>query len=189
MPKTAPPPRRSAIAARMDELERRIAQRLAVIDLGSAEADARALVALAGRAGGDAPRARALAWLAHVQTRQELPLEAGATAAQALAAARASGDSALIATALLRQASAGFLADRGLAAAQAEEAAQRFEALGEPALQGQALRVLAAVRLAEADTPGHRAIAQQDIDLARARAAPSARCTPATRTWRGSCAG
>ena len=167
MPKTAPPPHRSGIAARMDELERRIAQRLAQIDLEQAGADVQALVALAGRAGGDAPRARALAWLAHVQTRQERLPEARATAAEAVAAARASGDSALIASALLRQASAGWLADPGPAAVQADEAAQRFEALGEPALQGEALRLLAALRLAEADTPGHRAIAQQAIDLAR----------------------
>ena len=157
-----------APAERLTLLELRAESRLALIDLAGAETDAQAMLALADRRRSAAERARALACLAHVQTRQERNAEALQTAAAALEAAQRSRRPELIALARLRQATAGFLLQPGAAAEQATAAAQRFGALGDAAHQGQALRVLAAVKLAQADTPEHRAIAQQAVDLARA---------------------
>ena len=153
---------------RLPLLEQRVNARLMQLELRSAEADAQAMVALAERTKVDAHRALALACLAHVQTRQErIPL-AMATAEAALAAAQRSRRRELIALALLRQATAGLLTQPQTAAEQAERAMRHFAALGDPAHQGQATRVLAAVRMAQADTPEHRALAQQAIALARA---------------------
>ena len=72
-----------------------------------------------------------------------------------------------MALALLRQATAALSTDPALAAQSATDAVQRFETLGDAAHQGQALRVLAAVKLDEADTPEHRALAEQAVALAQ----------------------
>ena len=73
----------------------------------------------------------------------------------------------LLALALLRLATAALAADPPQAAMHAQQAGQRFASLGDAIHLGQALRVLAAVRLAEADTPAHRALAAQAVALAR----------------------
>jgi GAF domain-containing protein/CheY-like chemotaxis protein len=155
-------------------LDQRIHSLVALCELPRALADAQAQLALAeqtrSRARAQAQRAIALCNLALVQTRQEysaLALKTAESAIQAAQAAPAAQRTALVALALLRQASAALSTDPALAARGAADAAQRFEALGAVARQGQALRVLAAVRLAEADTPEHRALAEQAVALAR----------------------
>ena len=109
------------------------------------------------------------ACLAHVQTRKERIEIAQATAAAAVAAARRSRRRELIALALLRQAAAVFANKPADAVAPADEAARHFAALGPAALQGQALRVLAAARLSMDDAPEHRGRVQQVIALAHER--------------------
>ena len=107
--------------------------RLCLYDLPAAGADAQAMRALALRSKSAAQRARALACLAHVQTRQERIDAAGQSATDALAAARRCRPGRerdeLVALALLRQATAGMLARaaeaRSLAAEQAADAARR----------------------------------------------------------------
>jgi signal transduction histidine kinase/CheY-like chemotaxis protein/putative methionine-R-sulfoxide reductase with GAF domain len=146
----------------LDELLRRF-------ELREALALAESMVERAGRGRPHAgATALALCALALVQTRQERMAEAWATAARAAEAARRSRDRGLLALALLRQATAGMQAEPGAAAAQAEQAAQLFEALGDAAHQGQALRVLGGLRIAQADTPAHRALVQRAVALARA---------------------
>ncbi len=122
------------------------------------------------QAGSQAQRAAALCNLALVQTRQEYSAQALQTAESALQAAQAAPAvqrPALVALALLRKATAALSTDPALASRGAADAARRFEALGDAAHQGQALRVLASVKLAEADTPEHRALAEQAVALAR----------------------
>ena len=158
---------------RLDWLALRVDSHLALLALNDAEADAQAMVALAGATKSVAHEAHALACLAHVQTRQERSEVAVATAAAAVAAARRSRQRALIALALLRQATATFVRQPAAGAALALEAARHFEALGHAklqnqALQGQALRVLAQSRMSLSDAPEHRALMQQAITLARA---------------------
>jgi len=143
-------------AERLRLLEQRVNARLMRLELRDAEADAQAMLALAERTKVDAHRARALASLAHVQTRQERTTAASTHAEAAVAAARRSRRRELIALALLRQATAGFLTQPQAAAEQTTEAMRHFAALGDLAQQGHATRVLAAVRMAEADTPEHR---------------------------------
>ena len=152
---------------RLDWLALRIDSHLALLALNDAEADAQAMVALAGATKSAANEAHALACLAHVQTRQERTGVAVATAAAAVAAARRSRRRELIALALLRQAAAVFASKPADAVVPAEAAARHFAALGPAALQGQALRVLAAARLSLDDAPEHRALMQQAIALAR----------------------
>jgi signal transduction histidine kinase/CheY-like chemotaxis protein/tetratricopeptide (TPR) repeat protein len=114
-----------------------------------------------------AERAQATTALAHALTRQErLPL-ALKRAGEAVKLARRSRRPELIAMALLRQATAGFVPDPELAAPQAEEAARLFEAAGDLAHQGQALRVLGAARMSQRDVPEHRALLERAIELAR----------------------
>ena len=152
-------------------LEQRLHSLAALCELPRAEADARAMLALAERTKRAAHEAQALAALALVQTRQERATQALKAATTAEAAAKrirkAAEREPLLALALLRQATAWLGTDPAQAALHAEQAAQRFAALGDDAHQGQALRVLAAVRLAEADTPEHRALAEQAVALAR----------------------
>ncbi len=152
-------------------LAQRLHSLVALCELPRAEADARAMLALAQRTQRPAFEAQALCALALVQTRQERSaqaLEAATTAEAAAKRIRSAAERApLLALALLRQATAALSADPRHAALHAEQAAQRFAALGDAAHQGQALRVLAAVRLAEADTPEHRALAEQAVALAR----------------------
>ena len=105
------------------------------------------------------------ACLAHVQTRKERIEIAQATAAAAVAAARRSRRRELIA----RQAAAVFANKPADAVAPADEAARHFATLGPAALQGQALRVLAAARLSMDDAPEHRGLMQQVIALAHER--------------------
>ena len=162
---TAPRAPRTVPAALMAELAQRVDAHLSQIELDPAEAAAREMLALAERSGSAAYRAQALCALAHVQTRQEALTEAVQTAAAALQAARKARRRDLVALALLRQAVAGQSLDPTAAAARAEEAAQQFQALDDDALEGQALRLLAAVRLAQADTPEHRAIAHRAVNL------------------------
>jgi signal transduction histidine kinase/GAF domain-containing protein len=156
---------------RLTLLEQRIHALVALCELPLAEADARAMLALAQRSTRPAHVAQALCALALVQTRQERIAQAleSATAAQAAAKRirRAAEREPPMALALLRQATAALGADPAQAARHAEQAAQRFAALGDAQHQGQALRVLAAVRLAEGDTPEHRALAEQAVALAR----------------------
>jgi len=152
---------------RLDLLSQRIDALLALLRLNDAEADATAMQALAQRTRSVAQEAQALACLAHVQARQERYGVAQATAAAALAAARRSRRRELIAVALLRQATASFATKPSEALAPAEEAAKHFAVMGQPALQGQALRLLAAARLMLDDAPEHRALMQQAIALAR----------------------
>lgn len=120
--------------------------------------------ALRGRV---AERARATIALAHALTRQERLPQAPQRADDAVALARRSRRPELIALALLRQATAGFLSNPEVAAAQADEAARRFEASGDLAHQGPALRVLGAVRMSQRDVPEHRAVLERAIELAR----------------------
>ena len=158
---------RVAPALRLSLLEARLGSLLALLKLNDAEADAQAMQAVAQATRSLAHQARALACLAHVQTRQERIEVASATAAAAVAAARRSRGRELIALALLRQAAAAFPSKPADAVAPAEEAARHFAALGRTALQGQALRVLAAARLSQEDAPEHRALMQRAIALAR----------------------
>ena len=158
----------SPVAQQLRLLALRTESLLALLELQSAEADAQAMLALADRSRVAAHRALALATLAHVQTRQERYALALATAGAALQAARRSRQSELLALALLHLASAGLQRQPQQAAAQADEAARRFAALGDLARQGQALRVLAAVKMAQTDSPEHRAIAERAVALARA---------------------
>ena len=160
-------PRLSA-AAQMPLLALRIDSLLALLKVNDAEADANAMQSIAKATESVAHEAQALACLAHVQTRQERVGVAQATAAAAVAAARRSRRRELIALALLRQAAALFANQPAEAVTPAEEAAHHFAALGQTALQGQALRVLAAARLALDDTPEHRTLMQQAIALFRA---------------------
>ncbi len=150
------------------ELALRIDSLLALLKLNDAEAAANAMQAIAKATRSVAHEAHALACLAHVQTRQERTELAQATAATAVAAARRSRRRELIALALLRQAAATFASKPADSVAPAEEAARHFAALGQTALQGQALRVLAAARLSLDDAPEHRTLMQQAITLARA---------------------
>jgi len=152
-------------ARRLTLLDQRIESQLALIELDAAEVHAREMLALAARTKGAAHLAQALNALSLVQNRQERNAEAAATAQRALAAVKRSRQPLLVATSLLRSATAQLALEPDRAAADAEAAAARFESLGAPALQGQALRVLAAVRLAQADTPEHRAIAQRAVTL------------------------
>ncbi len=154
-------------AAQMRLLGQRIDSLLALLRLNDAEADAHAMQAVAQASRSLAHQAQALAYLAHVQTRQERFSVAQATAAAAVAAARRSRRHELIALALLRQATAAFSSKPADVLAPAEEAARHFAALGQDALQGQALRVLAAARLSLDDAPEYRALMQQAIALAR----------------------
>jgi hypothetical protein len=160
--------------ARFALLDQRIHSLVARCELPLALADAQAQLALAeqtrSRSRSQAQRSAALCNLALVQTRQEYAAQALETAESALQAAQAAPAAqrrALVALALLRQATAALGTDPALAASSAADAAQRFETLGDAAHQGQALRVLAAVKLAEADTPEHRALAEQAVALAR----------------------
>ncbi|MEI6027293.1 MAG: response regulator [Betaproteobacteria bacterium] len=155
-------------------LDQRIHSLVALCELPRALADAQTQLALAeqthARSRAQAPRAGALCNLALVQTRQEYNAQALQTAEGALQAAQlapAAQRSALVALALLRQATAALSIDPALAARSAADAAERFEALGDAAHQGHALRVLAHLKLAEADTPEHRALAEQAVALAR----------------------
>jgi GAF domain-containing protein/CheY-like chemotaxis protein len=157
-----------APAERLLLLEARLTSLLALLRLNDAEADADAMLAVAKTTKSVAHEAQALACLAHVQTRQERNELAMVTATAAVAAARRSRRPELIAVALLRQAAAGFLRERADAVAPADEAARLFAALGQTALQGQALRLLAAARMSLADAPEHRALMHQAIALARA---------------------
>ncbi len=163
---------------RLNLLDQRIHALVALCELPLAEADARAMLALAqllGPTRRPAHEAQALCALALVQTRQERHAQALESATAAEAAALRVGSTAtrgpltvrgrLLAMALLRQATAALGADP--AAMLAEQAVQRFAALGDAAYQGQALRVLAAVRMAEADKPEHRALAERAVALAR----------------------
>ena len=155
-------------------LDPRIHSLVALCELPRALADAQAQLALAertrSRSRSQAQRAAALCNLALVQTRQEYSAQALQTAERALQAAQlapAAQRPALVALALLRQASAALSTDRAWAARSAADAARRFQALGDAAHQGHALRVLANLKLAEADTPEHRALAEQAVALAR----------------------
>ena len=154
-------------ADRLDLLALRVDSHLALLQLQAAHDDARDMCVCARKSGMAAGLALALATLAHVQTSQERNVMALVTAGQALAAARRARRPALVALALLRQASAGLPLDRQAAAGRAEDAARRFAALGDAAHEGQAVRVLAVVRMAQADTPEHRALMQHAIMLAR----------------------
>jgi signal transduction histidine kinase/CheY-like chemotaxis protein len=140
---------------------------LALLKLNDAESDAQAMQGVAQATRSLSHEAQALACLAHVQTRQERTGVALATAVAAVAAARRSRRRDLIALALLRQATVVFAGRPADAVAPADEAARHFASLGQPALQGQALRVLAAARLSLDDAPEHRALMQQAINLAR----------------------
>ena len=160
-PRLGPARKLPLLASRIDSL-------LALLKLNDAQADASAMLALANATQSVADEAHALACLAHVQTRQERTEVAQATAAAALAAARRSGRRELIALALLRQAAATFARNPADAVAPADEAAHHFAALGQTALQGQALRVLAAARMSLDDSPEHRTLMQQAVALARA---------------------
>ncbi len=157
---------------RLALLEQRVLALVALCELPLADADAGAMLAQAQRFRRPAHEAQARAALALVQTRQGRYAQALESAVAAMAAARRCKSSAvrepLLALALLRQASAAQIVDPALAASSASDAAERFQALGDAAHQGQALCVLAAVRLADADTPGHRAVAEQAVALARA---------------------
>ena len=159
---------RGAPAARLALLEARLDSLLALLRLDDAEADADEMLALARRTTSASDEALALACLAQVQTRQERTDAALVTAAAAVAAARRSRRRDLVALALLRQAAAMFVRAPADALPAAEEAASQFAALGLTALQGQAVRVLAAARMALDDTPGHRALMEKAIALARA---------------------
>ena len=159
---------RLGAAQQMPLLALRVDSLLALLKLNDAEADTSAMLALAKANRSVAHEAQALACLAHVQTRQERTEIAQATAAAAVATARRSRRPELIALALLRQAAATFGSKPAEAIAPAEEAARHFAALGPAALQGQALRVLAAARLSLDDAPEHSVVMQQAIALARA---------------------
>jgi signal transduction histidine kinase/CheY-like chemotaxis protein/tetratricopeptide (TPR) repeat protein len=155
-------------------LDERLHSLVALCELPRALADAQAQLTLAEqmrpRSRVQAQRAAALCNLSLVQSRQEYSaqaLQTAETAVQAAKAAPAGQRPALVALVLLRQASAALRTDPALAARIAVDAAQRFEALGDAAHQGQALRVLASVKLDEADTPEHRALAEQAVALAR----------------------
>ena len=152
-------------------LEQRLHSLVALCELPRAQADARAMLVLAQRSKRPVHEAQALCALALVQTRQERSAQALESATAAEAAAKRIRSAAerepLLALALLRRATASLTSDPAQAATHAEQAAQRFAALGDDAHQGQALRVLAAVRLEEADTPEHRALAAQAVALAR----------------------
>ena len=155
-------------------LDRRIHGLVALCELPRALDDAQAQLALAERSGSharaQAQRAKALCNLALVQTRQEYSaqaLQTAESARQAAQAAPAAQRPALVAVALLRQATAGFLRQPDAAAAQAEEAIGLFEAVGDLAQQGQALRVLGSIRMAQRDVPEHRALVEHAIELAR----------------------
>ncbi len=153
---------------RLSLLEQRATCLAMLIQPDRAEADARSMLALAEGSRSSAHRARALAALSNVQVRAERWDAAAESAAAALEAARRSRQRSLVALALLRLAVAEAALARPAAAEHAMAAATMFQAIGDAARQGQALRVLAQVRLAQADTPEHRAIAQRAIELARA---------------------
>jgi signal transduction histidine kinase/DNA-binding response OmpR family regulator/putative methionine-R-sulfoxide reductase with GAF domain len=158
-------------AQRLALLEQRTHALTALCELPLAEADARAMLALAQRTKRPAHEAQALCTLALVLMRQERVEQAleAATAAEAAAGRcrSAAERRPLVALTQLRQASAVLKPDPARAAMFAERAAERFAALGDIAHQGQALRVLATVRLAEADTSEHRALAELAVGLAR----------------------
>ncbi|HQR78124.1 MAG TPA: hypothetical protein PLR35_17000, partial [Burkholderiaceae bacterium] len=155
-------------SARLDLLDARVTSALALLELARAENDAQQMIALADRSRSAAAQARALCAMAAVQARQERVEPARKTAAAALRAARRSGEPALVALALLRQATAEMLSGSGKAEPTAAEAARRFEELGDAAQQSQALRVLCSVRLLRADTPANRALGERAVELARA---------------------
>jgi signal transduction histidine kinase/CheY-like chemotaxis protein/putative methionine-R-sulfoxide reductase with GAF domain len=175
-----PSARQPAWWRELQALHRQLDAQLARFELAPALGTAEAMrLRAADESPGHPAHAMALAALAQVQARQERLAEATATAARAVAAAlhsKGSGTRAprnrlrrqVLALALLRQASAGFQAEPDAAAAQAAHAAALFQGLGEPALQGQALRVLGSVRVGQADTAQHRALLQRAIELARA---------------------
>jgi GAF domain-containing protein len=159
------PPQRLAL------LERRVNARVALGELPPAEADARAMLAIAQRTKRAAHEAQALCALALVQSRQERFAQALESAGAAEAAAKRVRSAAerepLLALALLRLATTPG-ADPAQALLHLEQAAQRFAALGDDAQHGKALRLLATKRMLEADTPEHRALAEQALALARA---------------------
>ena len=165
--RTAPSPVRTSTAAQLDALALRVHRHCALIELPEAEADALAMLALAEDAKSAALTAQALCSVSFVQARQERFADAAASALHALALARKARRPELTALALLRHAGAALPHDPAAAAASAADATQRFELLADPAQQGQALRVLAAVKMAQADTPEHRAMADRAIELAR----------------------
>jgi signal transduction histidine kinase/CheY-like chemotaxis protein/putative methionine-R-sulfoxide reductase with GAF domain len=156
---------------RLALLEQRVHALVALCELPLAAADAQAMLALAKLTRRPAHEAQALCALALVLMRQEQFARALQAATAAEVAARrirsATEREPLRALALLRQATAALAADPARAALHAEQAAQRFAALHDDALQGQSLRVLAVVRMAETDTPEHRALAEQAVALAR----------------------
>jgi len=158
---------RTVPAALMAELAQRVDAHLSQIELDPAEAAAREMLALAERSRSAALRAQALCALARVQTRQGALPDAVQTATGALQAARKARRRDLVALALLRQAGAGLALDPTAAAAQAEKAVQQFQALGDVAHEGQALRVLGRLLTDQEDTPKHRAIVERALALAR----------------------
>ena len=154
-------------AHRLQLLELRCNSLLALLELPRAEADALAMMALAGRTRRSADHARARLALSLVQNRQERNPEAARSAQAALVAAQRSRCPQLVALAQLRGATARMQIEPDVSARLAELAAGAFERLGERALQGQALRVLASVRVGQADIPEHRAIYEHSIALLR----------------------
>ncbi len=152
---------------RFDLLEARAESLLAMAEVVRADADVEAMQAIAARDGSPALRARALSCRALVQVRTGYAAEAVAAAEDALVSARRSRDPRLIARALLLKAWAQVARFDVVAADTATQALERFEALGDSMQQGRALRIIAAIRLYQADTDQHRAIARRAVELAR----------------------
>lgn len=149
-----------------DRLELRAGCWLMLLALDEAEADARALLALAD-GGSAAQQARAWCAMAHVQIRRESAAAAG-SARRALALARRARQPHWIANALLCEALACWQRDPLLGLQRAEQAAALFERAGDLRGLSATLRLQGVVRLQQADTPEHAALLRRAIDVARA---------------------
>ncbi|MEO6064283.1 MAG: hypothetical protein ABIP49_00690, partial [Lysobacterales bacterium] len=157
------------IQARAALLEARVRSLLALAEVRRAGDDAAELLALTESDGSAARRARALACQSLVLQRSEREVEALNTATAALEAARRSRQAALIALALLRQATPQLtLQKRAEAERNAASAARIFERLNDRVQQGRALRILGLARMQEAITDESLELVQKAIDLARA---------------------
>ncbi|MFO1325593.1 MAG: GAF domain-containing protein [Burkholderiales bacterium] len=156
---------RVAPADRLDLLDLRAESHIAAGDLGSAAADAKAMLDVARRAKRPALLAQALCRQAYVEIRSGAARDAVATAEAALQAARRSRHAGVEAIALLRLGEAQFRTrENARAARSCAQAARMFKASGQTAWEGRAWWAISAARSGEgrvedADRAAKRALA------------------------------
>ena len=158
----------ASAAERLVALEDRALARAMLIELDSAESDARLMIVEADAARSARWRARAWAALSHVLTRAQRRDEAIEAAADAAAHARRGRALDVRAVALLRQAQAGLHADPEQALRLARAAAEHFGRAGHAVGEGQALAMAAMLVLRQSDTPVGRGVARRALERSRA---------------------